>query len=191
MNFDEAFKRCQDGTATPEERDFVKQQIELANQMLADDAKVESAPIKEAGVEEVKKAKKKFKWRYIVIPICCIISSLLIIGAILGGVFGSAASYAKKSANYHKYDCEVAAMYYVDQLLLDGTIPEKAPQSQFEIDDVDLEFNYVGYDITQSYYSYFVKIEYEAKIGSGYKDVKVIIEIDTRNLNKMDVRVKH
>ena len=98
MNFDDAFKHCQEGVATEEEKQFVKEQLAKANEFLKSESIRDESPVKEADVEDVRKAKKKFKWQYIVIPICSIVCVLLVIAAILGGVFGSAASYAKDAA---------------------------------------------------------------------------------------------
>lgn len=190
MNFEEAFAHYKDGVATEEEKAFVKEQLAIANQIVADDEKRAPAPFAEAGEEEVKKAKKKFKWRYIVIPICCIICSLLIIASVLGGVFGSAATYAGDAIAYDRYACKKAACEHVLRLAENGDIPQII--GEIEVDDVDREFNYVAHDIKKSYYSYYVKIEYDAKITAdgGYEEIDVIIEVDTRDLNIMGVRVK-
>ena len=86
MNFEEAFARYKDGIATEEEKAFVRQQLEIANAFVADDEKRQSIPVAEASDDDVKKAKKKFKWRYVVIPALSLICTLLAIAAILGGV---------------------------------------------------------------------------------------------------------
>lgn len=102
MNFDEAFEHCKNGVATEEEKQYVKQQLEKANEFLNSESVREDSPVKEADAEEVKKAKKKFKWQYVVIPVCSLIGVLMAIAAILGGVFGSAASYAKNPLRFQK-----------------------------------------------------------------------------------------
>lgn len=179
MNFDEAFKHYQDGTASEEEKAYVKEQLKLANDFLADDdAKMSSAPCKEAEKEDVKKAKKKFKWRYIVIPVCTIIGILLAVGAILGGVFGSAASYAKSSAQYKRYECVEIAREKAFEFLQDATMPMATTiksSSELELDDVDLEFNYNGRHLQNSYYSYFVEFD--------FYNVEIELEVDTRTGN--------
>ena len=151
MNFEEAFARYKDGIATEEEKAFVRQQLEIANAFVADDEKRQSVPVAEASDDDVKKAKKKFKWRYVVIPALSLICALLAIAAILGGVFGSAASYAKRSVVFGKNDCEVIAREKLEEVIPSSILPSLA--STFEVDDVDTEFNYVAHDIKKSYYS--------------------------------------
>lgn len=176
MNFDEAFKRYQDGTASEEEKAYVKEQLKLANEFIADDdAKLATAPCKEAEQEDVKKAKKKFKWRYIVIPVCTIVAVLLVVAAILGGVFGYSASCAKDAAVYHKLECVEMARDKAFEFLRDKvtSLPYKITSAdELAIDDIDLEFNYNGKHLDNSYYSYFVEFE--------FYQVDIEIEVDTR-----------
>ena len=56
MNFDEAFEHCKNGVATEEEKQYVKQQLEKANEFLNSESVREDSPVKEADAEEVKKA---------------------------------------------------------------------------------------------------------------------------------------
>ena len=177
MNFEEAFAHYKDGIATEEEKAFVRQQLEIANAFVADDEKRQSVPVAEASDDDVKKAKKKFKWRYVVIPALSLICTLLAIAAILGGVFGSAASYAKQSVVFGKYDCEVIAREKLEEVIPSSSLPSLA--STFEVDDVDTEFNYVAHDIKKSYYSYYFTFERDKKAYPDDNEVKVIIEVNT------------
>lgn len=176
MNFDEAFKHYQDGTASEEEKAYVKEQLKLANDFIADDnAKLSSAPCKEAEKDDVKKAKIKFKWRYIVIPVCTIVAVLLVVGAILGGVFGYSASCAKDSVVYNRYACVEIARDKAFEFLKNKTISLPyiiTSADELIIDDVDLEFNYNGRHLDNSYYSYFVEFDFYG--------VEIELEVDTR-----------
>lgn len=58
MNFDEAFEHCKNGVATEEEKQYVKQQLEKANEFLNSESVREDSPVKEADAEEVKKQRK-------------------------------------------------------------------------------------------------------------------------------------
>lgn len=190
MNFEEAFAHYKDGIATEEEKEFVKEQLAIANKVVADDEKRTPAQFVEASNDDVKKAKKKFKLRYIVIPAISIVCVLLVVAAILGGVFGSAATYASKAVAYSKFECKEAAYSHVLTLVENGKLP--TPIGEIEIDDVDREFNYVAHDITKSYYSYYVELEYDGAVrsGEGRQEIEVIVEIDTRTLAIMGYKVK-
>lgn len=190
MNFEEAFAHYKDGIATEEEKAFVKEQLAIANKMVADDEKRAPAQFVEASNDDVKKAKKKFKLRYIVIPAISIVCVLLVVAAILGGVFGSAATYASKAVEYNKFECKEVAYSHVLTLVENGKLP--APVGEIEIDDVDREFNYVAHDITKSYYSYYIELEYDGAVhsGEGKQEIKVIVEVDTRTLAIMGYKVK-
>lgn len=192
MNFDEAFAHYKEGVATQEEKDFIKAQLAIANEMVADDEKRNAAPVMEASDDDVKKAKKKFKWQYIVIPALSIVVVLAVVAAILGGVFGSAASYAKQSATVSsKAECEIIACQKAKELADAGLI--LAPKTEFEVDDIDREFNYVAHDIKKSYYSYYVTLEYDAIVPntSAIKEVKVVIEVNTVSGEASLVKVKN
>ncbi len=177
MNFEEAFARYKDGVATDEEKEYVKQQLEIANSFVADDEKRQSVPVAEASDDDVKKAKKKFKWRYVVIPAISLICALLVIAAILGGVFGSAATYAHNARAYDKNACEAIAWEKLVEVATENDFSSYLPT--FEVDDVDKEFNYVAHDIKQSYYSYFFTFERNDDLYLDKTDIKVVIEVNT------------
>lgn len=175
MNFDEAFKHYQEGTATDEEKAYVKEQFAVANSFFQDDSKLNAAPVKEAGADEVKKAKKKFKWRYLIVPACVIIGSLIIVATILGGVFGYAASCAKKSISYKRNMCadnaKQAAYAFVQDRNVQTAIELRSPYD-FKVDDIDAEFNYNGRRLEDSYYSYFIELE--------FSNFEIELEVDSR-----------
>lgn len=178
MNFEEAFKHCQDGTATQEERDYVKSQLDAANTFM-DERPAEPAPVKEAEKEDVKRAKRKLI-RYIVAPVCAILCALLIVGAILGGVFGFASTSAKESAKYDKAACaEIAMNRAFNQMtaILPAGISTNVYQdiNYYQVDDIERHFQYDGKNLKHSYYVYIVEVSI---VENEFK-----IEVDTRNGN--------
>lgn len=188
MNFNEAFKHYEEGTATEEEVAYVKDEIAKAKALspLFDDEALAVTPvaITEADKQEVKAAKKQFKSKYIMIVAVALLTTILVLGAILGGVFGAAASYAKEQIAFSKSDCEVFAKSYLcDWLnsmqdfsnsnitsLPSGTL--KYSTDEMRVKDIDTDFHF-EIDLDESYYSY--KYEIEAR-GQDYK-----VNVDTRD----------
>lgn len=181
MNFEEAFKHCQEGTATQTEKEFVADELAKAKALssLFDDegVNVTPAPIAEADKREIKAAKKRFQWKKLVYAFCAIAATLLIIAAVLGGVFGSAAAYANENIVYGEGACVQFAKEYAFNFLNDpnGIYPGSSFISSPDdliVDDVDKKFNYDEKRIKKSYYVYRV----ELKAGG----LSIEVEVDTR-----------
>lgn len=179
MNFEEAFKHCQDGTATQEERDYIKSQLDAANTFMEDERPNGPTPVKEAEKADVKRAKKKLI-KYIIAPICAVFCALVVVGAILGGVFGFASASAKKSAKYDKGACVEIAMNTAFNYMV-GILPPTISTNIYEdinsyqVDSVDRHFQYDGTHLDHSYYIYIVEV--------SIVDNEFEIEVDTRNGN--------
>lgn len=178
MNFEEAFKHYQNGTATPEEKEYVKSQLDAAkafSELMDDEGiNVTPAPIAEADIQDVKKAKQQIKTKYVIIPICCIIAIFVAVGAILGGVFGYASSCAKKSMKYSKSDCAMIAKYAVLEIAQDGNglgLPFVNSIDDMQVKKINRDFMYNSSDMKKSYYKYDVKIKV---IGCEFD-----VEVDT------------
>lgn len=183
MNFEDAFNNYKNGTATEEEKAYVKEQICLANALIDGDEK-RGANFVEADAETVKKAKKKFKWQYVVVPLCAFVGTLIAIAAILGGVFGSAASYAKKQIMFDRAACSEIAKAEAFRYQQNGKLATTAQSADdFVVKDTDAEFNYNFHDITTSYYTCYVKLYFE-------DEKAVYIEVDTRTGDVKRVVVK-
>ena len=190
IDFEEALEHVQQGTATQQEKLYVKSQVAAAHAFFADDSRRSSAPFKEASGEDVKKAKKSFKMHYVIIPVCVMLVIVLAIGAILGGVFGFAASSAKKNMTLTRDECKQYAIQYVvdnQSLLFSGLDADAFGTSQLYVDDFDRQFCYNDRNLAASYYSYVVEvkgkllqdrrvveIEVELRINSATKGVDVI-----------------
>ncbi len=173
MNFEEAFKHCQEGTATEEERNYVKAQLDAANSFLDNQTKVIDAPIKEAEKKDVKKFKKRLK-KLVLTPVLIVLGLVIIAGSALAGVFGYSASCAKQKVVYDKFACVDIAMNEAVEW-----IKSKAPEgsdhiddTMFRIEDVDRRFIFDKRNLEGSYYVYQVEIE--------YGEIDFDIEIDTR-----------
>ena len=82
MNYEDAFKNYENGTATEEEKAFVKAELAKAKSlgnMLEAEVVEEPSPITEAEVTEIKKAKKQFKIKHILFIVGSIICLVLAI----------------------------------------------------------------------------------------------------------------
>ncbi|HQC54904.1 MAG TPA: hypothetical protein PKX91_04175 [Clostridia bacterium] len=131
--------------------------------------------------EDIKKLKavfdKKTAKKAISIAIVWTIALLLVIGAILGGVFGAAASYAKKNINYEKQYAEVVAVVPAKQAIKDriiGGATEKqlADIGKIEVHKVDADLD-VNSPLKLSKYYYEVKL----RTPGGFE---VVIVVDSK-----------
>lgn len=182
MNFDEAFKHYSEGTATEEEKAFVKDELAKAKAFspLFDDEglNVTPAPIKEAEANEIRAAKKEFKWSKIIYAVCGVGLILIVVAAILGGVFGAASNYANENIVYGKEQCvEFAKQYAYDFLVNNplGGFDFISGPDDLKVDDIDKEFNYDGSDLEKSYYEYRITLETATN--------EIVVDVDTRFAN--------
>ncbi len=178
IDFDEALAHVEDGSATDEERKYVEAQI---SEFLSDDSRMASAPIKEASGDDVKKAKKSFKKRYIIIPVCVLLVIIVALGAILGGVFGFAASSANKNMKFGLEHCKQSALDYVlaNQQNF-GVDPGTFKANQIRVEDVDRQFHYNDKKLGSSYYYYEIDVECSALIGAGMRPGVIELEVELR-----------
>ncbi len=195
VDFDKALEHMEQGTATEEEISYVKARMEEADIALSDDAaqagltsapsndvRMPAAPVQEASKDDVKQAKKSFKKRYILVPVCVLLVIVVALGAILGGVFGYAASSAKKSMNFDLEHCKQQAIAYV----LDNQQSLGVPQDvsfgngQLRVEDVDRQFHYNAKKLDASYYYYEIDVEGRAVISGGIRPYTVELEVELR-----------
>ncbi len=178
MNYEDAFRHYREGTATDEEKAFVLDEIAKAKALssLLDDEglAVKRAPIKEAEAKDVKEAKHRMIMRRVIGGLIAVVVIILALGAILGGVFGSAAAYARDNAVWERSEAIAVAEDYARA---------HAEQNGFVVSrifsdlpkDVDEDFNFET-DLKSSYYSYKVdvtvwtedgwELEYEIEVNS-------------------------
>lgn len=181
MNFEDSFKHYKDGSATAEEIEYVEEELAKAkalSTLLDDDALTVTPPaLEEADINEVRAAKRQYTLKRIVVSAAAFALTLLIIGAILGGVFGSAASYAKKGIVFNKETCSQLAVDYAYTFASNGlTLPYSGSKSEFKVKDIDAKFNFEN-KIKKSYYVYRVKIY--ANIGLQARVYEVDVNTKT------------
>lgn len=173
MNYEEAFRHYREGTATEEEKAFVLDEIAKAkalSSLLDDEAlAVKAAPIKEADAKEVKEAKHQLAWKRVLAGLLSVAALLIIIGAVLGGVFGAAASYAKDSMVVGKAAAAKTAEDYAFEYTLSRYPSFIGDRSSFIAEperEIDERFNFEG-NLRDSYYTY--EIEVEGWSANGFK----------------------
>ncbi len=165
MDRDQAFINYREGTATDEERMFVMQELERAKALSAlfddDEFEKRAVALKQAEINQVKRAKKQLLLKQINITLACVFCVMLIIGAVLGGVFGMANTYAKRNVVFDRAKCsEIAILSAVD--ILNNSDQNTSgivfAESDLQVTDIDRFFNYRA-DIDDSYFVYEVEIE--------------------------------
>ena len=181
MNYDDAFKHYKEGTASDEEKEFVKQEIAkaraLASLLEDDSVSANAAEIKRADAAEIKAAKKEFSWRVLLFGLIAIILLIAAVGIVLGCVFGTAAGYANANITVSKEDAVnyAIAAAYADAISVQyGTafVGENTFYLDERFNDIDRKFR-IESDLQQSYYVYEIEVkgfdeagyEWEYKIG--------------------------
>ncbi len=173
MNFEEALKRCQEGTATVEEREYVKAKLEEANTFFNAQEDVNDIPMdldkfldssndregvwNDIDKSTIKKAKKGLR-KMVLIPVAILISVVVAVGTILAGVFGFAANSATKSAKYDRTSCGMFAITEAKRLSQAYSGGQMPDDSNFYIEDMDKQFIYDEKNLEKSYYIYEVEI---------------------------------
>ena len=147
MNYEDAFRHYREGTATDEEKAFVLDEIAKAKALssLLDDEglAVKPAPIKEAEAKDVKDAKHRMIMRRVLGGLIAVVVIIIALGAILGGVFGSAAAYARDNVVLERTEAiTVAEDYAREHAEKNGFVVSHAFSDLPR--DVDEDFNFVG-----------------------------------------------
>lgn len=162
MDFEKAYQKFLDGTATPEEIEFVRSEINHARKLTAvidGDSRVIT---NEAGSEKVKKAAKKYNSRMTIKTVVIVLLSVIVVtGAVLGAFFGVSISSAKRNTGISAADAEQLAIAYVEE-----NFPEENGTTYVE--DVDRDIEIKG-EITKSYYIY------EVELSKGFLEIDVEI----------------
>lgn len=174
MNFEELYNRYENGTATPEERAYVEQEIEKARKLSeildrADAKRVISNA--DADADDVKRAKRRFSARALVaIIVISLVGLLVLSGAAVGTVFGVAAGSAKKAAQYDRDEATNLAVAYLSDYV-DSTVDTRS------VTEVDRDLS-LGKKLTQSVYVYEITVhhggfEYELEVDSSTGRVRI------------------
>lgn len=177
MNFEEAYKKVQDGTATDEEAAFVGREIVNAQKVsaLLDDRAPQRPALEPADEDTVRRARRAFNLKTTLRVIVIVIVSLgVIAGATLGIIFGTAGSAAKKSAVYSRDESVELAIRYIAAYT-------GRDAGGFVVHDVDRKLD-MSDGLTRSVRIYEVELrdgekEYEVEVNakSGYT---VLTDVD-------------
>lgn len=190
MNYEDAFRHYREGTATDEEKAFVLDEIAKAKALssLLDDEglAVKPAPIKEAEAKDVKDAKHRMIMRRVLGGLIAVVVIIIALGAILGGVFGSAAAYARDNVVLEKAEAiTVAEDYAREHAEKNGFVVSHAFSDLPR--DVDEDFNFET-DLKSSFYSY--KVDVTVWTAEGYElDYEVVVNAHTGSpsLKELDI----
>ena len=181
MNFEEAYKKLRDGTATDEEAAFVARQLENVRKISAilDDPGLSNPEISMAEMEKVQKARKAFNHKTLVRTVIIVLCSLLAIAAIVCAILFIPSNISASGKVKLTKAQAVEAAYAV---LAEEVGEEQA--KEFYVDYAHRHLRYAG-SIFDAVYVYKVEFEdarareYEIEVNSssGYT---VIRDIDLR-----------
>ncbi len=153
MDFEIAYKKYKDGTATDEEVLFVEQELEKAKKMTEIiDAYESSRPIEpECDAQTIKKAQKRFAKKNAIRVLCITFAVLVLASAIvLASVFGTAFSSANKNLNYSPEQAKSIALEFVANTYGTSGVPV--------VSECKREIEYSS-DLKHSVYVYEVKVQ--------------------------------
>ena len=172
MNFDEALRHMQEGTATDEEKAYVEEKLQSANRSVKSDAPRIIENPKPAKIKGQKRERSKF-----FTLVAVIIAIFLVLGAIFAGVFGSAAASAKKVEVISKADAQIIAQEYVYGLAKNDSmgLPLVTSIEDVILYDIDHDLHYDPAKPANSYYVY--------EIIYNVMGATIEVELDTRNGN--------
>lgn len=150
MDFKSAYKKFLEGTATPEETEFVRNELAKARAVNDIDAAIkDNVVFSEKNSEEVKNVVKKTKKKSVLKTICISVASLVVItGAVLGTVFGIAVTSANKTMKYTLDEaCDTAVT----------AVKQEFKLSKANVTKREKDFRMVV-DLTKSYYIYDIEV---------------------------------
>lgn len=171
MSFEESYRKYEDGTATPEERKYVEEEIAKARALTAILDKADAARedvIGRADRDKVKRARRSFGKRLTVKIVILSLACLLVLSALTVGIlYGTAVSAARRSAEYDLTDAgELAKKCVVDHV--DGVAVSCT------VTETDRDLRY-GSKLSQSYFVYEIEVvcgqtqyEVEVNASTGY-----------------------
>ncbi len=163
MNFEEAYQRLREGTATDEEAAFVARELENVRKISAilDNPSLFSPEIGNAEAEAVQKARKAFNKKTLIRTVIIVLCSLLAIAAIVCAIlFIPSNISASGKLNLTKTQAIEAA----HACLVEEVGEERA--GTFYVDYAHRHLRYTG-SIFDAIYVY--KIEFEDAYGSEYE----------------------
>ena len=157
MNFEEAYKKLREGTASDEEAAFVARELENVRRIssILDEPHLSDPGIRQAEMETVQKARKAFNRKTLIRTVAVVLSSLLVIAAVVCAILfipsnisaSGKVKLSKEQAVQAAYEClvkevgeEQAKQFYVDyahrHLRYTGSIFEAVYVYKIEFEDV-------------------------------------------------------
>ncbi len=140
MDFEKVYQKFLDGTATQEEIDFVRAEMNKAKAIndVIDNVKTDEKIVK-AEQEDVQKAVKKYKIKDTIKIFAIAIASLAVVaGIVLASIFIPAYSNAKDNININEKQAkEIAIQYVIDN-------DNNAVADKVKIVEFEREFEYGG-----------------------------------------------
>lgn len=172
MDFEKAYQKFLDGTATEEEVEFVRAEMNKAKALndIIDSAKQEGV-IDKAEKEEVKKAVKSFNLKNTIKTFIITLSSLVVLAGItLAAIFIPAVNYAKDNLRYTQKDAKEIAVQWVKE-----HNPQGVDDNKVKIVEFEREFEMEG-RLKNAHYVYVMEVyDGESKVYD--------IEVDSRTGN--------
>lgn len=163
MNFEDAYKKLRDGTATDEEAAFVARELENVRRIssILDNPELSDPGIGQAEMDTVQKARKVFNQKTLIRTVVVVLCSLLVIAAIVCAILfiPSNISASGKVTLSKEQAVEVAHACLVEEL-------GEEEAGRFYVDYAHRHLRYVG-SIFDAIYVY--KIEYEDIRGREYE----------------------
>jgi hypothetical protein len=163
MNFEEAYQKLREGTATDEEAAFVARELENVRKISAilDNPAMFSPEIGQAEKETVQRARKAFNKKTLVRTIIIVLCSLLAIAAIVCAILFIPSNISASGKLKMTKEQAVEAAY---SCLVEQVGAERA--NTFFVDYAHRHLRYTG-SIFDAIYVY--KIEFEDAFGSEYE----------------------
>ncbi|MBQ6372194.1 MAG: PepSY domain-containing protein [Oscillospiraceae bacterium] len=163
MNFEEAYKKLHEGTATDEEVAFVARELENVRRISAvlDDPSLSGPAISKAEIETVQKARKAFNHKTLLRTVAIVLGSLLAIAAIVCAILFLPSNISASRKLKLSKEQAVDAAY---ECLVNEVGEEEA--KRFYVDYAHRHLRYTG-SIFDAIYVY--KIEFEDSRGREYE----------------------
>ena len=167
MDFEKAYKKFLDGTATPEEIEFVRGEMKKANEVndILSNVKKEGAT-EVAEKEQVQKAIKTYRKRDTLKILIIVACSVLLLAIVTSCAIGlPILSNAKKNVNYTESDAREIAVEYLEERFPKG-------KGKIKVERVEKELEVEG-RIKKAHYVYVLDV---------YNGVNEVweIEVDSR-----------
>ena len=163
MNFEEAYRKLREGTATDEEAAFVARELENVRRIssILDDPALSDPGISKAKLETVQKARKAFNHKALIRTVVIVLCSLLIIAAVVCSILFIPSNISASGKVKLTKEQAVEAAY----ACLVKEVGEKQAED-FYVDYAHRHLRYVG-SIFDAVYVY--KVEFEDPHGREYE----------------------